>query len=108
MNKESRKMKRGRFEDDDDVGGNASSGDPRIELGEDIAVPVDWQQRGTFLQTDFELLERDGLRFYHHVNGLFVVFLGPSHPLLQHPSRQTLQLQFTADALNCLQVKVRD
>ena len=97
--------------------------DPEMELGEGMAVPAgtqllfpcdvanliffcaDWATRGTYLTTEFECFERDGLRFYHHVNGLFLLFLSKSHPLHEHPQRASLKLQYTDEAYRCLQVE---
>ena len=90
--------------DDDDDGADAVPGDPMIELGEEIRVPADWSTRKSYLETEFELFERAGLRYYHHVNGLFILFLSKTHPLFSHPQRATAQLVYSEASRKILQV----
>ncbi len=90
--------------DDDDDGADAVPGDPMIELGEEIRVPTDWTSRKAYLDTEFELFERAGLRYYHHVNGLFVLYLSKTHELFRHPLRETAQLVYTEASRKILQV----
>jgi hypothetical protein len=90
--------------EEDDDGADAVPGDPMIEPGEEIRVPADWATRKAYLETDFELFERAGLRYYHHVNGLFVLFLAKTHPLFSHPQRETAQLVYTEASRKILQV----
>ncbi len=80
---------------DDDDGADAVPGDPMAEFGEELAVPADWATRKPYLETEFELFERDNLRFYHHVNGLFLLFVGRQHPVLSHPLAHTARVSFT-------------
>ena len=75
-----------------------------IEEGEAIRVPADWATRGDFLATEFACFERHDLRYYRHVNGLFVVFLSRTHPLHDHPLRHTARCVFTEHATKILKV----
>ena len=79
--------------------------DLQIELGDEIAIPHDWQTRGTYLTTEFECFERDHVRFFHHVNGLFTLFLAQSHPLYSHPLKASAKLVYGEEALRCLIVE---
>ena len=87
--------------DEEDDGADAVPGDPMIELGEEIRVPGDWTTRKAYLETEFELFERAGLRYYHHVNGLFILFLSKTHPVLSHPQRATAQLVCVGRCAGC-------
>lgn len=76
-----------------------------VELGEEMSVPPDWATRPTQLQTGYECFERDGLRFYHHVNGLFILFLSRTHPVLQHERRDSLAVDYTTEARRSMRVE---
>jgi hypothetical protein len=84
-------------EDDD-----APVGDPNdqcIELGEEMQIPADWETRGTFKDTEFEVFERNDMSFLHHVNGLFVLYLQKTHPLFSSPLKDSVKLTYTKDVL---------
>jgi hypothetical protein len=89
---------------DDDDGDVGEPGNPLIELGELMSVPSDHATRRSYLETEFELFERADMRLYHHVNGLFVLFLAKQHPLYEHPLRASAKLVYTKSTLGILEV----
>lgn len=60
-----------------------------------MQIPADHATRGSYLETEFELFERNDMRLYHHVNGLFVLFLSKRHPVHEHPLRASARLVYT-------------
>lgn len=77
--------------------------DPLVELGEDMALPADWRERKSYLDTDFDsFAAQDGqLRLYHHVNSLFLLYLSPAHPLHAHPLRDSVRFVYTGVVCVC-------
>ena len=69
-----------------------------------MRIPDDFQTRGSYLETEFELFHRADLRLYHHVNGLFVLFLARDHPVFAHPLRASARLVYTEATKRILSV----
>ncbi len=69
-----------------------------------MRIPADHATRRSYLETEFQLFERADMRLYHHVNGLFVLFLSRHHPLREHPLRATARLVYTEATRGILKV----